>query len=266
MKGSVASLLLLLSAFGIDNVSATEATVIANDQQEVDHSSLDEVGVVEGHSETPLARRRGVAARRRRRRTAEAPGPSNPLAARVEKLEKELAALRELFQEAHPLPRGSMTVSFKGYKYRTMMYGLTANGLAPGNTAFSTDVCHGKVWRPMPKGWEVAPDSDSVIKNVVSKNTFSASLVVLKMDQGTFQAYRTSAKQPEGCGPGALQRICLTPGEKFGSGAQARVRTVSAGVGDQRKDLAFEEYFCPWDCYQILIRKKDTSDVRRRRR
>jgi len=253
---------LLLSALGIGNASATVAAVIANSQQEVDHSFLNEIGVTEGHSsveghssgsyldvvgavESQRRRKQPTTPARRRRRT---PNPTDPLEIRVSKLEKELKALRKLVTHR--------TVSYNGYEYRTVMNGVAPDGVAadgsgPGSIPFSPKVCHSKVWRPMPDGYEVAPETPDVVRNVVSKHTWSTHLVVLRKrsdddnDDNDFPAYRTGAPQRSG-----------KAGDKFGNDdPKAEVRT-----GD-----AADEYLCPHNCYQILIRRA-TTDARRRRR
>jgi hypothetical protein len=99
--------------------------------------------------------------------------------------------------------------------------------------------CHGRHWRALPAGWEVAPDTKDVRDNVVTPHTWGTHLMVLFDENGLdsfYPAYRTAGFPPAG--------------EKFGNTqAKAQSRTNDAHFRN------FTEYRCPWDCYQILIRR-----------
>jgi len=130
----------------------------------------------------------------------------------------------------------SATIVHDGFEYRTLMPGVSADGIVPK--------CHRPgLWLPLPdEGWEIAPDTADIRHNVVAMHSWSSQVVVLSSLKGiiTRIAYRPKPI-------GALFSRGFIPGSEFGDmqpKAKARYRN---GV---------KEWTCPWTCYQILIRRR----------
>lgn len=110
---------------------------------------------------------------------------------------------------------GQNNVVYGGYEYRTLM------NTEPDRAA---EVCHtSSNPLPLPAGFELAPDIADIRMNVVAAHPWSTDVMVLDSLKG----YGTASFQP---------------GREFGD-HQPKAVNLSG------------HWYCPWTCYQILVRR-----------
>eukprot|EP00746_Dinoflagellata_sp_MGD_P021966 gnl/MRDRNA2_/MRDRNA2_151287_c0_seq1.p1 gnl/MRDRNA2_/MRDRNA2_151287_c0~~gnl/MRDRNA2_/MRDRNA2_151287_c0_seq1.p1 ORF type:complete len:911 (-),score=191.01 gnl/MRDRNA2_/MRDRNA2_151287_c0_seq1:16-2748(-) len=124
-----------------------------------------------------------------------------------------------------------------GYEYRTIQENIRVDAYLKDQKSAK---CH-KDWEPVPEGYELAPDT-SELRKVLTGHTWSTHVVILSSMKGysTFSGGGFSSGQP------------------FGDAQDKARRRVKNGV---------IEYMCPWECYQILVRRPvdDAGDTEDRR-
>jgi hypothetical protein len=132
-----------------------------------------------------------------------------------------------------PQLSGSFTVKYNGYEYRTMMSGVQVTG--------SNQYCHPQssgLAIALPSGYEIPPNTGDIVTKVVASYIWQCSVLVLRSPtgfDGGYPAYRTGASSS-------------SAGQNFGDSQPKAVQT-SGG-----------KWYCPWTCYNILIRKPSVFD------
>eukprot|EP00746_Dinoflagellata_sp_MGD_P121926 gnl/MRDRNA2_/MRDRNA2_56960_c0_seq1.p1 gnl/MRDRNA2_/MRDRNA2_56960_c0~~gnl/MRDRNA2_/MRDRNA2_56960_c0_seq1.p1 ORF type:complete len:1285 (+),score=247.53 gnl/MRDRNA2_/MRDRNA2_56960_c0_seq1:89-3943(+) len=117
------------------------------------------------------------------------------------------------------------TILYDGYEYRAIQEDALVDKVMRQQ---SDAKCHTS-WHPLPEGYELVPDT-AELRKVLTQHTWSAHSVVLK----SLKAYTTFS------GNG------IVLGQVFGDSQDKAHRRVKNGV---------VEYTCPWECYQILMRR-----------
>lgn len=118
------------------------------------------------------------------------------------------------------------------YAYRTLSEGNPVDGRIDDFPS-----CGSRHWQGLPAGWQLAPDTEDVRKNVVAPFTWRTHAVILHNETGSssfYPAFRTAGFPPAG--------------EEFGD-SQPKLQTRVLATGNV-------EYRCPWICYQVLIRRR----------
>eukprot|EP00747_Dinoflagellata_sp_TGD_P183714 gnl/TRDRNA2_/TRDRNA2_38803_c0_seq1.p1 gnl/TRDRNA2_/TRDRNA2_38803_c0~~gnl/TRDRNA2_/TRDRNA2_38803_c0_seq1.p1 ORF type:complete len:235 (+),score=32.77 gnl/TRDRNA2_/TRDRNA2_38803_c0_seq1:110-814(+) len=108
-----------------------------------------------------------------------------------------------------------------GFEYRTIQNKIAVDGAIPDQKSAR---CH-RDWEPMPEGYHLAPDTEE-LRKVLTTHTWSTHTVIFS----ALKAYTTFAPA----------------GQPFGDSqdkAHGRVRNGTV------------EYMCPWECYQVIVRK-----------
>ena len=118
-------------------------------------------------------------------------------------------------------------VLLDGYEYRALMPGVNADG--------HEKKCHKKYnWVALPdKGWEFAPDTPEIRRDIVASHPWSTDILVLASMKGI----RTKQWIEQS----------VSPGTEFGDDQPKALMRTKSGV---------REWTCPWECYQILIRRR----------
>jgi len=89
-------------------------------------------------------------------------------------------------------------------------------------------------WVALPdKGWEFAPDTPEIRRDIVASHPWSTDILVLASMKGI----RTKQWIEQS----------VTPGTEFGDDQPKALMRTRSGV---------REWTCPWECYQILIRRR----------
>jgi hypothetical protein len=111
-----------------------------------------------------------------------------------------------------------------GYAYRTIMDGISVDT--------SGSICHtSSLWLPIPDGYEIAPDTPEIVRDVIAAHRWSTDVMVV----GSLKAYGTAS---------------FIAGLEYGDHQDKAVSQVRGGE---------TVWSCPWTCYQILVRRPATS-------
>eukprot|EP00747_Dinoflagellata_sp_TGD_P218726 gnl/TRDRNA2_/TRDRNA2_90933_c0_seq1.p1 gnl/TRDRNA2_/TRDRNA2_90933_c0~~gnl/TRDRNA2_/TRDRNA2_90933_c0_seq1.p1 ORF type:complete len:641 (+),score=111.81 gnl/TRDRNA2_/TRDRNA2_90933_c0_seq1:80-2002(+) len=133
-----------------------------------------------------------------------------------------VCTLSSLCSSQKATKKDAFTLVHNGYEYRAMEDDIQVDAHLVDQKSAR---CH-KDWVTLPPGWEVVPDK-AELRKFVTAHTWSTHVVIFSSLKG----YTTFAP----------------PGKEFGD-AQDKAR--------RRERNGVVEYMCPWECYQIIMRRQ----------
>jgi len=133
-------------------------------------------------------------------------------------------------QERVAKKKDEYSILYDGYQYRAISKNVAVDAFLPDQKSAR---CH-RDWEPLPRGYELAPDT-AELRKVLTEHTWSTHVVILSSLKG----YST------------FQGNGYTLGQPFGDDQEKARKRVRKGT---------VEYMCPWECYQIIVRKPVDDD------